>query len=205
MTNVRDNYEHIAWIDLETTGSDEALDDIIEVGLAVTDRDLDILITKNVVVEPTRPVRLFNMDDVVINMHTKNGLIGDVLKQMKQDDSTIEYADEAIAKVLRLYLTKGRIALGGSGISHFDRQFIKRWMPETHKLLTYWAYDVGVMRRTLRLAGVHIPDEEREALAHRALADVISHIREAKRYIGWFKSIVELQQMKEESNAGTTG
>lgn len=191
MAEAREDYTHIAWIDLETTGSNEATENIIEVGLMITDAtpELGIIEQRSWVVTPNEQGKLLKMDPVVIDMHTKSGLLADVLKQATYNKGPwIGTVDREVAEALKPYLTKGRIALAGSGTSHFDSKFIRWHMPKTAELLTYWSYDVGAVRRYLRLAGVPI-ESPSEGLTHRALQDVRDHAAEARRYLAAMKSL----------------
>lgn len=193
MAEARENYTHIAWIDLETTGSDEATENIIEVGLIVTDATprLGIHEMRNWVVAPTEPGKLLRMDPVVIDMHSNSGLLADVLKHVKAGSpQNIRLVDEVVSEVLTPYLTKGRIPLAGSGTSHFDSKFIRKFMPKTAGLITYWSYDVGAVRRYLRLAGMEI-ESPSEGLTHRALEDIRAHVTEAREYLSLFESLTK--------------
>lgn len=180
----RTEFTHLAWIDLETTGTDPVHDEILEVGVAITDMALNIIETAQWTTYPRAGGKLLRMDDVVIDMHTKSGLLADVLKQRETPVFADTYVNMSLRELLNFYSTDGKIPLAGSGV-HFDRQFIERWMPQVNELLTYWQHDVGTVRRALRLAGVS--SEERKELTHRALADVVDHIDEYSRYIEMFK------------------
>ena len=67
---------HIAVIDLETTGPDTELDDIVEVGLLLCDQSLNIVDSFQRVISPTGQGmdRLLG-NDVVRSMHTESGLL----------------------------------------------------------------------------------------------------------------------------------
>jgi oligoribonuclease len=173
-----ENAEAIAFIDLETTGSTLSGNRIVEVGVAITDRSFNVGATKSWVVDLPDLELLGEMDPVVIDMHVKSGLMRDLVRG---SGITIRQVDDELSTLL-LGLGGGRhVPLAGSGVSHFDRQFIRRDMPHTDKLLSYWAYDVGVVRRFLRLAGYPIPDNVE--LTHRALDDALDHAAEARRYL----------------------
>lgn len=190
----KENPKFLAWIDLETTGSDEVADDIIEVGLVVTDEHLNHRETRSWTVYPERPSLLLKMDPVVVDMHVKSGLLADVLKMDQRTPVRIPMVDRALSQALRPFLVDGKIPLAGSGVSHFDFKFIKRYMPKTAALLTYAPYDIGSVRRFLRLAGVEISDAN---LSHRALDDVEDHIAEARYYLGGFRAADQLNRKLE--------
>lgn len=173
-----ENSPYICWIDLETTGSGE-YDIIIEIGAVMTDRDFNELSSKQIVLQLGKAFH-HRLDPVVLEMHTKNGLLDDCLNSkilnMDADAMMVEWISE---------FTKGdHIPLAGSGVSHFDKpKFIARDLPLLNDYLSYWSYDVGTMRRWLKLFGVDIPGADtREGLNHRALDDIRAHIQEARAY-----------------------
>lgn len=164
-------HEYMFWTDLETTGS--TLDDnqIIEIGAAITDMDLNIIDGREYVLPITR---LVEMKPIVIDMHTKNGLLKDSMASRLD----INDVDAEIAEWIRKYNGTNHMLLAGSGVMHFDRQFIKRDLPLTNSRLTYYAIDVGVVRRFTELV-CRLPWIA-ENKSHRAYGDVLFHIEEAK-------------------------
>lgn len=202
-----DDLTHIAWLDLETTGFDvtEPHAAILEVGIYVTNYYLEPVASTSVVLNPGLEPRLQQtavgnldtsllldnlfeqMDPHVQDMHTKNGLWEEVVKS----DWTAERADEAIADFIRKTAQAPRMALAGSGVSHYDSVWLKAFLPRTRKRLTYWSFDVGVMRRFLRdLCGVAVEEADPEGAsgdgdrkAHRALDDARAHLEEARVYV----------------------
>ena len=167
---------HIAWFDLETTGNKED-DSIIEVGFVVTDRALNEVFADSFVVKPLRWDFLRErMDPVVTDMHEKNGLLEDVAQGWE-----IQAVDGALSGLLRLYGQGNHLPIAGSGVAHFDRKYIRRELPNTDRLLSYWAYDIGSVRRFLQWWEIPTPGSElRQAKTHRALDDIREHIAETK-------------------------
>lgn len=176
-----EEFPYIAWIDLETTGNRDD-DRIIEVGFVLTDRDL------NEVIHLTDYCRPWGWEDLrarmaepVVEMHTKNGLLFDIESIDPMEMSGPGRIDRNIAAVLFQFGGGNHVPLAGSGVSHFDRKYIRREMPLTDSLLSYWAYDIGAVRRYLRWWGIEVPEAEQHAAKkHRALDDVREHIAEAK-------------------------
>lgn len=182
------NKDMILWLDLETTGSDSS-SDIIEIGMVLTKQNphLDIIDSFRKTVRPRDMNKLLDMSSEVVRMHTDNGLIEELLLGKGTD---LWQVSSQISNWLWGHTKSvARIPLAGSGVSHFDRQFIRRDMQALDAWLTYWAYDVGVMRRMLRLAGHPIPDKPVKPLTHRALDDVYDHITEARIYLGWLADL----------------
>lgn len=173
----------LAVIDLETTATDEHDGSIIEVGAIVLDeRNLQPLGSWEAVVRPLAEHRdPGQWPNIIRRMHADSGL----LDLIGSDDALrLDLADERLATWLTGFRDSSdeKLALAGSGVGHFDSRWLKRWMPQTSGLLTYWTYDVGVIRRFCRdLCG--IPDPHLvEHKPHRALADAWLH---AQELIAW--------------------
>lgn len=161
------------FIDLETVGTD-LNHPPIEVGVAIIRRDtLEPAVTVNYVTHLDDGVE---MPKVVRDMHTKNGL----LEECYASDIDIAYADYSLAAIIDSLMDGKHMPFAGSGVLHFDRKFITRWMPETDKRITYWAYDVGVVRRFSQWAGGKVLDGSK---SHRALDDALWHAQEAAFYM----------------------
>ena len=176
---VQDNA--IVWIDLETTGSSNDAD-IIEFGAIITDQSPQLeqlgeftatLFTEKMYEAP-----------IVAEMHSKSGLDKDL------DNPTFKQIGDLEKAVLKwindtVGFSTEHIPWGGSGVGHFDSKYIKRDMPYLSKRLTYWVYDIGVLRRVLRLAGVEYTSESGDSntKTHRALDDIKQHVQEARDYI----------------------
>lgn len=171
----------ILWLDLETTGSrDDAR--IIEVGCVLTDAtpQLSEISTFETIIGPyIKQTEI--VDNVVFNMHNKSGLIDALLDPLLPD---VHEAEKMLLRWLREHAgtSDNHIPFAGSGVGHFDKKYIQRDWPTLTKKLTYWPYDVGVLRRFLRLAGWDLPAKEGDK-PHRALADTLLHVEEARLYL----------------------
>lgn len=173
----------IFWIDLETTGSSDA-EHIVEIGAAFTTAtDFSVLSTFSQVIKPSmNGWDRLEANEFVLNMHKKSGLYED----MKSSTVTLNEASTLLMDWFHgVAGTTEHVPLAGSGVSHFDRKYIRRDLPELDSRLTYWAYDVGVLRRTFQLVGAptYIAGDVYEP-KHRGLDDVRMHIDEFKFYTG---------------------
>ena len=174
----------ILWLDLECTGSGDD-EDILEIGVAMTNKELDVLDTRQIVL-PMMPDKLENMSEVVVKMHTQNGLISDSMqigfyKNDMDKDMNLAQIDEELSRWVRSFAGGDHVPLAGSGVSHYDRKYIRRDLPLFDKRLTYWTFDVGVLRRTSEMFGITWP-EFHFTKTHRALDDALQHLEEFKRY-----------------------
>lgn len=174
----------ILWLDLETTGSTIECD-VIEIGLALTNKKLEVIDTFSQVIRPIHPEQLLSLEPVVLDMHTKNGLLNDIIQQkgVYLSEANMLIGDWLYSNI---DYKKDKIPFAGSGVLHFDLQFIKRDFPSISRVTTYWAYDVGVMRRILR-DFVEVKWDKPAEKSHRALDDVLSHIEELRLFTKFIK------------------
>lgn len=191
--------QFVLWTDIETTGN-QPDSGLIEIGLVLTDASPNLDVIADAVVLITEPIRgtvIGNIDPFVIAMHANNGLWQELIQptaisalpelQIENYVRASHYnaADEWITGWLDR-ATKGEkqhIPLAGSGVSHFDRQYIRKYLPKTDKRLTYWHYDIGVIRRMTALAGLPLNTEFVKQKPHRALQDAYLAADEARMWI----------------------
>lgn len=186
--------DFILWLDLETTGN-RPDDDIIELGAVLTDQRYDIITSFERVYRTFQPIS--NIHPRVLQMHFDNGLWDATTHSDK-------YARDAEAEILawlgKAGALKGGSAslpLAGSGTSHFDRRYIERDWPSLAKRLTFWNLDIGVVRRFMRswltpevfAANFQGYPEGTDPKDHRAMADVLLHIKEARDYRALVESL----------------
>jgi oligoribonuclease len=180
----RREHKYMFWTDLETTGSDldapsayngePTKQHILEVGAAITDMQLNVLDTRDLVLHFI-PV-FENIKPVVVEMHQKNGLWRDAARS----GMSIQQADNILSEWIKQYNGPNHMLFAGSGVAHFDRKWFKRDLPLTDKRLTHYAIDVGVIRRTFDMF-LGIGDEwPEDGKTHRGLDDILFHIEEFK-------------------------
>lgn len=180
----------ILWIDLETTGSSDDAE-IIEFGAILTDasKELNPLSELTATVYSNKPYEA----EVVIQMHEKSGLT-EALKS--PDFWDVPSLEKAVLRWINdtVGFSKEHIAWGGSGVGHFDNKYIRKYMPNLSKRLSYWVYDVGVMRRMFRLAGMTYvsPNGDSDTKTHRAVEDIRLHVAEAREYLQLLDRTLEL-------------
>jgi oligoribonuclease len=178
----------LLWTDLETSGSDVAKDCIIEVGCILTTHDLEEISTFQALVHPSeRGLGRLMMNSVVREMHQKNGLLDEVVK-LGKDAPRVDEVSRAILKWLEANKApQGKTVLCGSGVGHFDRHFIQKYMPQLYSYLRYWVIDTGVIRRAHQMwTGEDLRSEDDEK-AHRAMDDIRHHLDEARMFKALWK------------------
>jgi oligoribonuclease len=184
----------VAFLDLETTGNRPS-DRIIEIGIVLTDRNLEPIEAYSRVVQPLGwPLYVESMEPEVRDMHTVNGLIDDVTR----NGVPMADVDREVADLLRAHNGRAHVPLAGSGVGHFDRRYIRAEMPQTDDRIAYWSYDIGVVRRFLKWWDISVPeaDASKDMKTHRALDDAYAALSATRAYrdalVGHERSLAEL-------------
>jgi oligoribonuclease len=179
---------HLLWIDLETTGTDERADPIIEIGCILTGWDLQQVepFQDIVVPDPTRFPRWrgrLAANDYVHKMHKDNGLLAEIDQAPSNAGTHAQGVEADVLDLLKRHRVKEhQVMLAGSGVSHFDRRFLKMQMPFLDAYLAYPNLDIGIVRRFLeKVCGMHLPELE-TGKTHRAYDDIVHHLNEAAAY-----------------------
>jgi oligoribonuclease (3'-5' exoribonuclease) len=178
------NNNLILILDLETTGNED-LDEIVEFGGVMLDSpSLNEIGSFSIVIQPsTAAFKRLMEKDVVRKMHETNGLLADL---QAGKGVSVDVADDQIVHWIKQFTEdSSHVPYGGSGVSHFDRPYIKRFLPKLNKRITYWALDVGSSRRIAMLRGSQTASIE--AKDHRALQDSRVHADELRFYAQRFE------------------
>lgn len=188
---------HLCGFDLETAGLDELTCPILEVGVIITTMDAPAftqVAEAQFLIRPSNPNWVDNMPAVVRDMHTETGLIADV----EDRGLAREQVDVLLAELLERFAAPHYFMSFGSGVSHFDRRFVKQQLPRFHRFLQHPNLDVGVIRRGFQFAGaetlVHNHTEfTDDTPRHRALTDIRDHLAEWRRYALLFRELADLR------------
>nr|WP_249420555.1 oligoribonuclease [Rhabdothermincola salaria] len=166
-------------MDLEMTGLDPARHRIVEIATLLTDDDLTIVAEGPDLVVHQPPDALAEMDDVVVAMHTKSGL----LPAIAASTVTLEDAGAATLEFLREHIGDARsVPLCGNSIGT-DRRFLATYLPEVEEFLHYRSVDVSSVKELLkRWNPVLLEGAPRKAEGHRALDDIRESVAELAYY-----------------------
>ena len=169
--------QNIIWIDCEMTGLSLEKDALVEIGVLVTDSELNILGDGVDVVIKASDEQLAAMGDFVRKMHTDSGL----LKEIPLGKS-LEEAEEIVLDYLKQYCESGKSPLAGNTIG-MDRNFISRDMKKLEAFFHYRTIDVSsikeLAKRWYPVAYASAPEKTGN---HRALADIRDSIAELVHY-----------------------
>lgn len=199
--------KYLLWVDLETTGTDETRDQILEIGAVITraypgDSKYWVLHTDasgrpahwtKVLQLTTQGRERIQQNETVLKMHRENGLLDAVMwdhcvnaeiadRQMSEWLASATLRDRQPTSGEATDLQPRDFMLAGSGVAHFDRRFINAYLPSVARWLDYPALDIGVTRRQMESVGVDMtgyPVSD-ETKPHRAMDDILLHIKEAE-------------------------
>ncbi|BCX13965.1 MAG: oligoribonuclease [Candidatus Dojkabacteria bacterium] len=164
---------NLIWIDLELTGLDIKKDKILEIACVVTDRDLNYLTeVVNYVIHYPKSI-LKQMDPWSLEVHTKSGLIDEVLNSK----TTLLNAQKQILEIIIPFTKPGQNLLAGSSV-HFDKMFLAKFMPELDNYLKWQIIDVATVRNLAYRWYKIKPFPKKDS--HRAKTDIIESIQELK-------------------------
>ncbi len=170
--------DYIVWVDCEMTGLEVTIDEICEIGVVVTDGELNVQDPGLQLVIKPSDAALANMGDFVKQMHTDSGLIEEI-----PNGITLIEAEQQVLEYIKQWVTEERTApLAGNSIGT-DRMFLNRQMPQLDKFLHYRNIDVSSLkelsRRWFPRVYFQLPKKTGN---HRALADILESIQELRYY-----------------------
>ena len=169
----------LAWMDLEMTGLDPARHVIVEIATLLTDDDLELVAEGPDLVVHATEAELAEMGEVVVQMHTRSGL----LDQIQASTISLAEAGEATLAFLREHVTEPRsVPLCGNSIGT-DRRFLPVHLPEIEEYLHYRSVDVSTLKELARRWNPAIlGGAPRKAEGHRALDDIRESVEELRYY-----------------------
>jgi oligoribonuclease len=169
----------LVWMDLEMTGLDPATDVIVEVATLVTDDELGIIAEGPDLVIHQPEEALESMDPIVVEMHTKSGL----LEAIRASPISLVDAGAATLEFIRTHAPEPRsVPLCGNSIGT-DRRFLARYLPEIEAHLHYRSIDVSSVKELVRRWYPKIAQGRPQKVGqHRALDDIRESIDELRYY-----------------------
>lgn len=177
-----DRYENLCWLDLETTGLNAYECAILELGIVITNKSLDVIAERSWVFRPSRNIRLTEIDPFVWKMHQDNNLWNESIAAKASLDLAVNMA----AKFIETYRAKGS-PLCGNTIS-FDREFLKVQVPELLQVLHYRNIDVSTLKNVFAVHFPNVPIFPKRPSNHRVIGDLKESIAEYRHYLEWMQS-----------------
>jgi oligoribonuclease len=166
-------------MDLEMTGLDPRRNTIVEIATVITDDALEIVATGPDLVVHQPDEELARMEPVVVDMHTRSGL----LELIKASTLTLADAGAQTLEFIRTHVPEPRtVPLCGNSIG-MDRRFLDAYLPEIEEHLHYRSVDVSSIKELVRR---WYPELSKSRIVksgtHRALDDVLESISELRFY-----------------------
>ena len=161
------------------TGLEPARHVIVEIATIVTDDDLNIVAEGPdlVVHQPDEALAL--MDQVVVDMHTRSGL----LDAIKASTLTLEEAGRQTLDFIKQHVPAARsVPLCGNSIG-MDRRFLDAYLPDIEHYLHYRSVDVSSIKELVRRWYPHLlANRAQKQGTHRALDDIRESVAELRYY-----------------------
>lgn len=166
-------------MDLEMTGLDPQRDVIVEIATLITDDELNVIAEGPDLVVHQPEERLAGMEPVVVDMHTKSGL----LEAIRASSITLDDAGTQTLDFIKLHIPEARtVPLCGNSIGT-DRRFLAQYLPEIENYLHYRSVDVSTIKelskRWFPKVGIDRPAKNGQ---HRAMEDIKASVRELQFY-----------------------
>lgn len=171
--------EWLLWIDLETTGLDSETCCILQVGCVLSDMHAQLLYELPEYNINCSQSHLNGMNEWCKTTHAKSGLIDKVsqstLNLHEVETNIIMLLNEHVALTHKVYIAGNSV--------HFDKAFIKKYMPKLYGRFHHRNLDVSAVSLFLKTKGVEIKYALVKAYRHTALADIRESMDEYKGYL----------------------
>jgi len=152
---------------------------IVEIATLITDDELNVIAEGPDLVVSATTEQLTEMGTFVTEMHTKSGLLPEILASTV----TLSEAETKTLEFLKVHIVEPRsVPLCGNSIGT-DRRFLQEYMPTLESFLHYRNVDVSTLKELARRwypdVVAAIPEK---ATSHRALDDIRESINELAYY-----------------------
>ncbi len=170
--------DHLVWIDLEMTGLDPKKCTILEIGVIVTDNELNIVAEgPSIAVHHSKKV-LSSMEAWSRYHHKKSGLT----EACEASKIGLKKVENEVLKFVKTHCTEKSAPLCGNTIWQ-DRRFLVKYMPKLEQYLHYRVIDVSSMKELVeRWYPADFKMPRRKKQTHRVREDILESIEELRYY-----------------------
>ncbi len=167
----------LVWIDMEMSGLNPSTDEVLEIAVLLTNKDLDVVAVGPELVIKQSPILFDKMDTWNREHHTKSGLWDLVLSSAL----SLPDAEKIVLDFLKQHIGPRQSPLCGNSINQ-DRMFLMRHMAAVHEYLHYRMIDVSCLKELVKRWYPGGPSAPTKANHHRALDDIRESIAELRFY-----------------------
>ncbi len=171
------NDSHLIWIDLEMTGLEPQHDEIIEIAVIVTDKELNILAEGPVIAIHQPDSVLDAMDEWNTRHHGDSGL----MRRVKESHYSMRDAESQTIAFLEQWVPAGKSPMCGNSICQ-DRRFMARLMPELEAYFHYRNLDVSSLKELALRWQPDVLNGFKKKNVHLAMDDIRESIDELVYY-----------------------
>uniref|UniRef100_A0A8C5PCP4 Oligoribonuclease, mitochondrial n=1 Tax=Leptobrachium leishanense TaxID=445787 RepID=A0A8C5PCP4_9ANUR len=170
--------DRMVWVDLEMTGLNIEVDQIIEMACLITDSELNVLHEgPNLIIHQPDDL-LDGMSNWCKEHHGESGLT----QAVRESNITLQHAEYSFLSFIRQHTPPGLCPLAGNSV-HADKKFLDKHMPQFMRHLHYRIIDVSTVKELCRR---WYPKEYEQApkkkSSHRALDDIKESVKELQFY-----------------------
>jgi oligoribonuclease len=167
---------NLVWLDLETTGLNPQKDKIVEISTVITDSLLNVLAEgPNFVIHYPSTI-ISEMSDWSREHFALSGL----LDAIHESTTSLQDAEKQTLDFIKKYCPAQTALLAGSSV-HFDKEFLRQYMPKIVEHLHYRIIDVSTIKELAERWYPDIPTNIKVD-RHRAHDDILESIDELKYY-----------------------
>jgi len=171
------NETWLIWVDMEMSGLSPETDRIIEVAVAVTDGELNLIAESQALAVHQPDAVVDGMDQWNRSTHGKSGLT----ERVRASVLTEADAEAAMIDFLRPLVPPGKSPMCGNSICQ-DRRFMVRYMPQLEAYFHYRNLDVSTLKELCKRWRPEVARGFVKRSAHTALADIRESIDELRHY-----------------------
>lgn len=179
--------EYIVWIDVEASGTNPEIHNLLEIASVITDMSgQQIGQSYTSLVNVKNLSQVISLSDInVQKMHDKSGLWSDLWN--KESYSLQHIEKDLITWLINTVGSDSIIYFGGNSIT-LDRNFVNFNFPDFYKMISYRSVDVTSISLTVQSNSTI--DGFRKGKNHRALDDAYNSIEEYKYYVRNLKNFI---------------